>query len=643
LVRARGSITVFLSLSGILILALLGTLLDLARFRVCQNQGERALATATEALMTEYHRGLEDHYGMIFMETCGDSYQSVINRYLGHSLEPGGRGRTSFLRQQLTELKVLERTYAGDSEAEGVQKEISAMMLRKLTKDQLKKFKSQSDKLAKTEKEGEKIEKKVEEEREAAESEADLLELMEIVDGIQVRGGKIHCQDNFLKMFATGKKKPQNFGISQGAVWKKMKEKLVDVEGLKDMKKRVKKALKLTDRALVIRKRLRAKKNKDLSKLVESLSVLDANKSCLESLDQALLEGESGEKIRDLWKDYDTSKISFDYRGVQEEGGGQNPLTSLEKSWNHGILSLVWEGKVSEKKISQPDSYAKLYKEEGEEYGDRISDFSQNQEVDLTGNLGDMASYGMDEFALDQYVKKYFTSFMSKDKKSEWKRALNYQWEYLIGGKDSDAANLKAVLERILLLRTLVNFPAIYSDSAKRNEAYGAAAAVVGFTGMEFLIRLTQTLIILVWSMVESMVDLAGILQGRHVPVIKKSQDVLTSFPELFAIHGKAICSRAKRFKEGTDKSFGYEEYVFLLLASTPQSLRRYRLMDLVDCDMRKNGHKEFALGKMVFALRVQGSFSCPAYFLRLPRVEEMLERRISAHAYKEEVSLSYV
>ncbi|MCR5691497.1 MAG: DUF5702 domain-containing protein, partial [Eubacterium sp.] len=629
LVRGKGSITVFLSLSGILIFALLGSLLDLARFRVCQNQGERALATATEALMTEYHRGLEDHYGMIFMETCGDSYESVINRYLSHSLEPGGRGRTSFLRQQLTDLKVVERQYAGDLEALGVQREISAMMLRKLTKEQLEKFKSKADKLAKTEKEGEKIEKKLEDEREAAESEVDLLELMELVDGIQIKKGKIHCQEDFLKMFATGKKKAQNFGVNQKEVWKKMKEKLVDVDREKDLKKRVKKALKLTDRALEIRKSLRAKKNKELNKIVESLSVLDSNKSCLEDVDKALFEGASEEKIRELWKDYDTAGISFDYTGVRETGGGEDPMKSLADSWNKGILSLVWEGKVSDQKVSQADNYAKLYREEGEEYGDRISDFSQNQEVDLTGNLGDLASYGMDEFALDQYVKKYFTSFLTQEDKSEWKRALCYQWEYLIGGKDSDAANLKAVLERILLLRTLVNFPAIYSDSAMRNEAYGAAAAVVGFTGMEFLIRLTQTLIILVWAMVESMVDIAGILQGRHVPVVKKAQDILTSFPEIFAIQGKAICSRARRFKEGTDKSFGYQEYIFLLFSSTPQSLRRYRLMDLVDQDMRKNGHKDFALGTMVFGLKVQGSFSCPAYFLRFPRVEEMLERKI--------------
>jgi len=210
-------------------------------------------------------------------------------------------------------------------------------------------------------------------------------------------------------------------------------------------------------------------------------------------------------------------------------------------------------------------------------------------------------------------------------------------------GKNSDVENLNAVLNRILLIRTVANFAAIYKDEAKKTEAYGAAAAVVGFTGMEPLIRLTQTLILLVWSIVESLVDVAGILQGRNVPIVKKTTEVLTSFPEIFLITGKAITKRAKKLKKAGKASFGYREYMLLFLATTKQSTRRYRVMDLIQWDMVKNGYRGFKLGNCVFSMEVEGVFSFSSKFFRFSTIEEMLERQIQEYRYSAGISVGYL
>ena len=67
--RGNGSITVFLSLVGIIIMALLGTLIETARFTICANHGRRCLQTAVRALMTEYSRPLYKNYDL-FLPTA---------------------------------------------------------------------------------------------------------------------------------------------------------------------------------------------------------------------------------------------------------------------------------------------------------------------------------------------------------------------------------------------------------------------------------------------------------------------------------------------------------------------------------------------------------------------------------------------
>lgn len=149
-------------------------------------------------------------------------------------------------------------------------------------------------------------------------------------------------------------------------------------------------------------------------------------------------------------------------------------------------LSLVVKSpsKLSKKSIQSPDSFAEYYKEQEkdkEDYEKRISDFISSDTVSLTGILGDMADYGMDEFCLDEYIQHKFLAYGEKTD-AKWKQALDYGLEYLAAGKASDEENLESVLNRILLIRTVTNFVALESDSKRRGEARAAAIAAVGFT-----------------------------------------------------------------------------------------------------------------------------------------------------------------
>lgn len=668
LVRAGGSITVFLSLSGILILALLGTLVETARYTACAGHTARTVRTAVESLLTEYSRPLYENYGLFFLESGGTPYEKVIADYAADTMEAADGQSMDFLAGGISQIRVKEKTCLGDNGAAPLQKEINQYMLRRLTKKQLETWQDKSSDLIRSQDTAEEIEETVERQQEAAELDVQMLKLMKWIDGITVSEGRIHCEPEFIKMFAAGDITSQNFAIGTEAVWKKMKPYIDDTPvhfsklDRQRFRRRVEKVLRLTEQAVReavslktgFRKYGREKTefadhDRKMETLIRQMSVLETNREILSETCRILQaerqEGEE-ERLQQLWQDYDTETIAFDYTGVEEKGGAPDPVDAMSGVWGNGILNLTCRDpdKLSGAEVAEPDNFARLYENrdgKNEDYGKRVTALAGEKEVSLTGVLGELGGYGMDEFCLDSYIQDRFSNYIQET--SGWKKTLKYQWEYIAAGRGSDRENLQTVLNRILLIRMPVNFAAIYKDPARKAEAYAAAAAVVGFTGLEPLIRLTQTLILLVWSFVEGLVDIAGLLQARHVPVIKTPSQILTGFSEIFGLSGKVVTKRAEKFRPAGKKSFGYGEYLLLFLALTGHSTRLYRIMDLIQWDMKRNGYKDFQLASCVYSLTVSAGVTFPARFFRLPAIRSMLGRDIRDYSYTCEITKGYL
>ena len=145
--RKTGSITVFLSLTGLLIFALLGTLVETARYTVCKNHVSRTIQMATESLLTEYSRPLYEQYSLFFIESEGTPYARVIADYAGDTMEAAEKGNKDFLAGHLTDLEVTHKTYLGDDKAAALQQEITDYMGREVTKEGLEKLLQKSSQL----------------------------------------------------------------------------------------------------------------------------------------------------------------------------------------------------------------------------------------------------------------------------------------------------------------------------------------------------------------------------------------------------------------------------------------------------------------------------------------------------------------
>ena len=660
---SKGSITVFLSLTAILIFALLGTLVETARYTVCKNHVLRTLQTAAEGLLTEYSRPLYEQYGLFFIESEGTPYTDVMAKYIGDTTEAAAKGNKDFLAGHLTSLDVIDKTYSGDNKAAALRQEITDYMGREVTKESLDKLLGKSSQLQNIEEQAKRMEETVEKEKEEAKMDRQLLELMRLVDGISVTNGKVSCCRDFVKCFATREKKGQNFSVTEPVVWEKMKPQVDErtrtwkITGKADFLVKISRVKQITEKAIEKGKELQAayssaisaqeREENGIQKILAALPCLPANLSILEKTEQ-LLQKASVEECREdlqlLWQDYDTTSIVFDYTGVQESGGADSPKDALKGSWGKGILNLVCANPkdLSKKSIANPDMFAQYYdcNEESADYDSRIGAFADTDTVGLSGVLGDMGEYALDEFCLDSYIQKKFGSFVNQI--TEWKQALDYGLEYVVAGKGSDEDNLKSVLNRILLIRTVVNTAALYQDKAKKAEAQAAAVAVVGFTGLQPLITLTKTMILITWAIVESLVDIAGLLQQKEVPLWKKPSQITTDFLQVFQINRNAIVGRASKLKKQGKHSFGYQQYLLLFLASTAQDIRLYRVMDLIQQNMRINAYKDIHLGLCVHDIKVRGTMNFPTQFFRLAVLQKMSGRNLKNYSLTQEVVVGY-
>ena len=653
--KENASITVFLSLTLLIIMALLGTMVEVTRGKVCRVYGRRVLKNAVDSLMTEYSRPLYERYHLFFIEDGGKSFEKSIAEYAGGTLgdDKSFSDSLDLYDGVLNEVLVKNKRYIGENGGTALQEQITAYMKRSVAADAIQKFLGKTNDLDTLAESAEEIDDKVKEEKEAAEENQNVLALMRLIDGVDCSGGTVKGQEYFVKMFHHGKKQPERFGMTEPVVWDAVKGNIVELQVYFG---RLQKDAVMRKQFIKMVREVR-KKTKEAQKLVEEMktplskmnvrgdvsAVLAGNQEILERTVE-LLEGEVSDEtmseLKQLWKRYNTSGIQFDYTGIGEKGGAESPMDSFSKAVSGGLTKLVCkdESKLSGKSVTHPNHYQKLYADVPEEErsdASQLQSFAEDEEVHLQESVSGIGKSAAAEFLVGQYMKKYFSSAVQSV--GEGNKQLDYEWEYILCGGKSDKENLEEIIGRLVLIRSVINTTAILSSSEKRNTAHAAALAVVGFTGMEPLIRFTQTLFLVLWGMEESLVDVAALLQGRSVPLIKQAKDIVLEFPDLYRINNHFIMEKANRWPEESSYSFGYMDYLLLMMETVGEE-KYYRMMDLMEWNIQDNDYSGFRLGICVDAFQVTGVFSFGTKFFRMPFFEQVMERKL--HEFQQRIKL---
>lgn len=242
--------------------------------------------------------------------------------------------------------------------------------------------------------------------------------------------------------------------------------------------------------------------------------------------------------------------------GTNLPANAENPLEWMRKIKKEGILALVMpERAVSAGQIdlSQSAGRRKLQ----------------------TGTWQEDSAQAADNLLFHLYCESKFKNVLEEQERAD-ENGLNYEMEYLVGGKASDEANMKAVVRRLLLMREGSNLLYLEQNAQKSQEAYAMALTITSAAASPELAEPVKHAILAAWAYAESISDVRILLAGGSVSLVKTDAQWHTQLGQL----GTSISeTEAKQQKEG----LSYHTYLQILLWTVSEDRISERAMTILE------------------------------------------------------------
>lgn len=254
-----------------------------------------------------------------------------------------------------------------------------------------------------------------------------------------------------------------------------------------------------------------------------------------------------------------------------------------------GLLMLV---------LPQDDTISGAMMDEGPYFSSRMKNGKINKGIGLHEGI-ECPDGIMEELIYGEYLMKMCGCYTQPKAQG----LLKYQIEYILYGKNSDAANLRSSVELLYALRATVNLNSIFMDSEKKSEAEAVATGLCYLMAVPQLSELLTTIILGVWAFAEAAVDVHQLLDGGKVPLMKSSNEWNTSLVGLFS---------GNLFGEGKNMTgLSYEDYLRVFLGMMNKKDKAARSLDVVEMDIRQTeGNESFRIDRCIDFMKVSFGFT---------------------------------
>lgn len=280
------------------------------------------------------------------------------------------------------------------------------------------------------------------------------------------------------------------------------------------------------------------------------------------------------------------------YKEESTEGGNaiENPLVKVQKVKASGILSQVVDDST-------------------------VSGNSIDTSARVSGRSLHKGTGGWSESSDDWYAKvlmqQYILTYMSCYTDTNPNHALNYEVEYIIGGRASDKDNLKIVIAEILALRAAANMAYLAGSASKQAQAMALAAIIGGITLTPEVIEGVEKGILAAWAFCESVLDLRALLDGDKIPLIKSDTSWTSS------LYGMTSMLTGQVKAKSSNEGIGYKSYLGMLLFTKSMKNMAYRSMDVQEATVRMTGaHESFRMDNAICELSADVSYKYHGIFL---------------------------
>lgn len=278
-----------------------------------------------------------------------------------------------------------------------------------------------------------------------------------------------------------------------------------------------------------------------------------------------------------------------DDTSVSEITPDNNPLEVIKRIRTMGILGLVLpdDAVISEKEAD-------------------VSVFTSNRNLQKgMGSLGGRESGTSDKLFLQAYAMNKLGTYREPGNPG----ALDYQVEYIVGGKGSDRENLKKTVNRMLLLREAANAAYLYTDPEKRAQSGALAASLCTALLIPEGAFVVEKLLLLGWAYGESLLDVRQLMAGGKVPLVKNSASWQLALSDIGQIFSLLQDGQAKN-TSGLD----YNDYLQILLFTSSRNNLTFRCMDMIEQNIRlKPGKENFRIDSCMECLEMETGFLSPS------------------------------
>lgn len=347
------------------------------------------------------------------------------------------------------------------------------------------------------------------------------------------------------------------------------------------------------------------------------------------------------------------------------DSAGGNPLKFFTNLARDGILGLVCDedrmtdgvitscqendrpdqkdeddkkNKEGTKKVTDIKDMQRKDAKSESEAGAILSDFiskSQKQEDER-----EKVNSPIEKISIIRYANKVFSSYTN-----EQNRTTKYGLEYMIGGKSREKDNLISVINRLLVVRLLLNFTCVMSDAAFQEKSLATATAIAGITGLPPVINAIQYTILLILSFEEACVDVRALLMGKKISALKKSSDFQMKYEEICMGSKKLFTQKANVYPNDDGKkeisSISYSQYLWSFLLFVSQDTIEKRIFSLIEYDLREKYNRTFCVHTCICKCRYKINYQIPYQFCELPFLENSLFQ--TKYTYKSlEVNYGY-
>ncbi len=627
----KGSSTVFLALIFMVVMMLFMAVCAILCYQAEKTNIKRCLDISTESEFGKFYRPLfEDYRLLYYMDSDNNAMDAnILSYFIKNQKDMPG-----LLKLKPSGFDVVEKYYASDNGYGNVMEQMTdgiVYTLGEKAADTLyQKINEGFSGYAESDSILDDVVSETENITEDAYIQERILKLLRLVEGIYIKNGKIKCETVYVKSGVTENISEASSGIDSPQVWKAVKDSKWNISAeLEKMSKDsgeisdkgFDKFLKKVDGLYGVTKQayeLAEDIDGDISdemrkscicdvkgikeKLGENLDILNGFKNAENNILECMT-ALKGYHIKDLYFDYSTLSLKSE----------DNPVENLDNNPS-GIVSFpTGDSEISSACISEARIYEGISEEDKEDnvYPDfkkaeELSDYVDLCKADISfSNLNDI-------IRLELYINEYFSDFTNAGEQADTKKALSYEKEYIISGKKSDRENIESVVNKIILIRTGESFAYLISDREKRNLAYASAAAIVGFTGMDALVRCTQYIILAGWAYEDACVDVSALLNGKKIPYLKKKDNLNIEYHEIPLFNKKLISEKAERinYKSGAK----YSDFLNLFLSMSGKKKCLCRSMDIIQYNMKLAYSNLFSFQNAAYGAKLYIECNYPYY-----------------------------